>query len=206
MSTYPFRSSPPRSRLARLSAGLSLLLAITLLAAFLPARALAAPLQAKLDCKSTYEVKRGDSLNSIGKKYGRAVNQIVAANDWDRPYTIYVGQRICVPTKSQTDVPKVEARFGSALAVYFTVGRDEDELLVYTYNYPKTTVLVKVDDAGDSVKKLYDVDEINIAAVGNGKAWRFKLPPAVRDASKLFVCLKDKTTNYLQCVTPRSGP
>lgn len=185
--------------------GIVLLLVVALLAVLPPLKAAAAPL-AKLDCKRTYEVKRGDTLATIASKYGRAGNQVVAANKWKKPYTIYVGQRICIPTEKETGLPKLESKYANARAVYFTAGRAEDELLVYTYNYPKTRVLIKVDDADDSARKFYEVGEINVAAVGNGKAWRFKLPTPVQDARTLYICLKDTTTNYLQCIYPRSGP
>jgi hypothetical protein len=79
-------------------------------------------------------------------------------------------------------------------------------LIIYTYNYPKTRVAVRVDNATDSVKDFFDAGEINIASVGNQRAWRFKLPSDLKSAREIFICLKDLTTSHLQCVYPRSGP
>lgn len=184
--------------------GIGLLLVIAFFAALLPIRA-SADSAAKLDCKKTYEVKRGNTISTIASLYGWATNQIVNANKWKKPYTIYVGQRICIPKEKVSGLAKLDSKYANALAVYFTAGRAEDELLVYTYNYPKTRVIIKADDASDSTRKFYEVGVIDVAKVGNGKAWRFKLPTPLQDASELYVCLKDTTTNYLQCIYPRHG-
>ena len=184
---------------------LYLLAAVILALALLPIYASAAPL-AKAKCNRTYEVKRGDTLAKIGSKYGKATNQIVYVNNWNSPYTIYVGQRICIPTETVSGLSKLASKYANAQAVYFTAGRAGNEILVYTYNYPNTTVEVKVDNAGDSIRKLITVDTFDIVDVGNRETVRLKLPTELRSASELFICLKDKTTNYLQCVYPRRGP
>lgn len=188
-----------------LARGLSVLTVAALLLALFPAAVSAAPL-AVPKCSTTYEVKRGDTLNKIGSLYGKATNQIAYANNWVKPYTIYVGQRICIPAANKSDLPKLESKYVNKLAVYFASGRmKSDEIAIYTYNYPSTTVLVKVTITGDSARKFYTVGTINIAEVGNRKAWSFKLPTALQKASSLYICLKDTTTSYLQCVYPRRG-
>lgn len=179
---------------------------IALLASSLPQNVSAAPLAKKKECQLTHNVLRGHTLNSIGNYYGVAANQIVKLNDMKSPYTIYVGQKLCIPLKYVKKAPKLTYNQANAPAVYFTAGRAEDEILLYTYNYPKTTVVVKADDAGDSNWKLYTVGAMNIARMGNKKPVRFKLPSKLRDARYLLICLKDKKTRYLQCVYPRSGP
>ena len=75
--------------------GLSFLLALSLLAALIPQ-----PASAKYDpddCAYTYEVRRGATLNSIARAYGTEPKQIVYINEMDPPYTIYMGQRLCIP-------------------------------------------------------------------------------------------------------------
>jgi hypothetical protein len=192
-----------QSRTNGFARALCILLVIALFAVLLPGAASASPL-ATTTCKKTYEVKRGDTLNSIGSKTGIPAKDIVYFNGWKSPYTIYVGQRICLPTGKVSDAPKLENKYANAPAAHFTAGRSGKEILVYTFTYPKTTVLVKVDNAGDSVRKLINVGVIS--SVVNGKTYRFKLPAELQKASKLQICLKDRTTGYLQCVVPRSGP
>jgi LysM repeat protein len=191
----------PSGWLARL---LGILLALSMLAPAMPA--LAAP-AAKVDwedCWWTYEVKRGDSLRSISNKFGINAGSIVDETELDPPYTLYVGQRLCIPRKNIKDAPTISTSRRNAFAVYFTAGRDGNDILVYTYNYPKVSVLVKGENAGNSSWKLVDIGRINIASAGNRKTWRFRLPTELR-VKKLLICLKDKKSGYLQCVTPRSG-
>jgi LysM repeat protein len=187
--------------LARL---LSILLALSMLAPAMPA--LAAPAE-KIDwddCYWTYEVKRGDSLRSISNKYGVNPGSIVDETELDRPYTIYVGQRLCIPRRNIKNAPTVSTTQRNAFAVYFTAGRDGSDILIYTYNYPRTTVMVKGENAGNSSWKLVDIGRINISSGGNRKTWRLRLPTELRVVN-LLVCLKDRRSGYLQCVKPRSG-
>jgi len=94
-------------------------------------------------CETPYAVKRGDTLTSIGKKFGYAANQIVYASKLGKPYTIYVGQTLCIPDGKNSNAPAVDSKYANALAAYFTAGRTTDSVLIYTYTYPKTTVLIK---------------------------------------------------------------
>jgi LysM repeat protein len=181
-----------------------ILLILALLTAMLPQQILAAP-TAKAKCTPTYQVKRGDSLKKIGDRFGYDARQIVYINSWNPPYTIYVGQNICIPEKNDSSAPKIDNKYINALAAYFTAGRSGANILIYTYTYPKTSVLVKVRDASGAGKNFYNVGSINIAQVGNGKTSRFKLPAQLQNAKQLQVCLKDRTTSYLQCAYPRSG-
>lgn len=58
-----------------------------------------------------------------------------------------------------------------------------------------------------SIKRsFFEAGKINIAAVGNRRTWRFKLPAELKNARQIYICLKDTATGYLQCVYPRSGP
>jgi hypothetical protein len=195
---------------------MSILIGFTLFASLLPAAVFAVPASAFVapteslalataKCTPDYQVRRGDTLQTIGSKFGYAPNQIVYTNGWKSPYTIYVGQNLCIPEKNDSSAPKLDSKSINSPAVYFTAGRSGSDILVYTYNYPKTTVLVKAGKTGAVGKNLSNLGSINIATVGNGKSTRFKLPAQLQSAGPLQVCLKDRATSYLQCVTPRSG-
>jgi len=186
--------------------GLAVLLALGLLAVLVPQIATAATL-AKYDeddCAYIHTVKVGSSLASIGKAYGTDARQIVYINEMDPPYTIYLGQRLCIPEKDKSGLSKLASKYANALAVYFTAGRQGNDILIYTYNYPKTSVTVRGENAGASGWKLIDIGKIDISRVGNRKTLRFRLPTDLR-VKKLLICLKDRQTGYLQCVTPRTG-
>lgn len=54
-------------------------------------------------CSGTmYTVVAGDTLYSIGRKYGVTVNAILAVNYIPNPNYIWVGQKICIPTGGTT--------------------------------------------------------------------------------------------------------
>lgn len=177
--------------------GLVILLIMSLLASIFPPNALAA----KEKCKWYHEVARLDTLDKIYRRYGVAAEQVVNTNDLKSPYTIYVGQRLCIPSEVDKSVKaKVSSSQQSARAVYFVAGRTENSTLVYTYNYPKNTVKVKAYNAAARSPKFYDLGYIDIAKVGNQHTLSFKLPSALANAADLRVCLKDRKTGNLQCV------
>jgi len=192
----------PKHLSFRISRGVAILLALSLLAVFIPQ-----PASAKYDpddCAYIYEVRRGATLTSIAKAYGSEPKQIVYINEMKSPYTIYVGQRLCIPEKDQKGLSKLASKYADAAAVHFTAGRSGNNIIVYTYNYPKTTVLIKGENAGASGWKLVNIGSINIAKIGNQHTLRFELPTELR-VPKLLICLKSRNTGYLQCVTPRTG-
>ena len=138
MNTHPTHRS---KWLARIFA---ILLVASLLAALVPSAGLAA----STDCSHRFEVRRGSTLAGIAKAFGYTAAQIVDKNDLKKPYTIYVGQSLCIPTKSEK-VPKVDSKYANAPAAWFVSGRTSNgQLIVITYNYPKTTVKIKVDKSG----------------------------------------------------------
>jgi LysM repeat protein len=194
----------------RLVHGWFILLILVLVVSLLPQTASATSMEKassakEEECSRTYEVRRGDTLAKIALWYGMPAGQIVELSGMRKPYTIYVGQRLCIPKKAEKGALKLASRYTDAYAVYFAAGRAGDDVLIYIYNYPKTDVLVKVDNASDLTWKLVTVGDINTAKLGNNRLVRMKLPAELRQAKYLFVCLKDQTTSNLQCVYPRSG-
>ena len=75
-------------------------------------------------------------------------------------------------------------------------------MVIYTFTYPKTTVLIKGASAPNTERKFYKHRQL---AVQNNKAYKFKLPDELKNVKNLQICLKDRTTSYLQCVNVRPG-
>lgn len=190
----------PRQRL--LTRAFGILLVAALLIGLAPARATAAATVA--NCTPSYEVRRGDSLTKIGDRFGFAPNQIAYINNWKEPFTIYVGQKICIPSSSVSGLAKLESKYANAPAAYFTAGRNGTVVLVYTYTYPKTSVIVKAGTTSGSAKSLVNIG--TISNVSNGKSYKFNLPASLQNVKNLKICLKDRSSSYLQCAVPRTGP
>ena len=179
-------------RLAKL---LAALLIISLLAALLPTMAFGAE---ETKCSRHYEVNRNSTLKKVADAFGYTPAQIADANEMKSPYTIYVGQSLCIPSKKVSGLKAVPSSNYNAKAVSFVAGRQDNYILLHLYNYPKTTVILKAADSSGG--KQYKVTTIDDASVFNGRTLRYKIPTDLQSASKLRICLKDRTTGYLQCV------
>lgn len=90
-------------RAARTAAVVVMGLALALLTALTPlAVSAAAPAEAsrasEMQSGWIYIVQRGDTLSSIGRRYGVSVNALMWANNITNPNRIYVGQRLFIPS------------------------------------------------------------------------------------------------------------
>jgi LysM repeat protein len=172
-------------------------LAFSLLAALLPQSATAASLSAAPKCGTPYTVKQGDTLAAIGNKFDVKPYTITNGNKMASPYTIYVGQRLCIPEKDVSG--SLAGKFANALAAYFTAGFSSGGIYVQPYNYPKNAVWVKADNLGDKLKNFVKVGRLNAKNTGNSRV-NFTLPTELKNAKTLTVCLKNILTDYNQCV------
>jgi len=173
---------------------LSLFLALALLAAALPAPALAAS-ASQARCASYYTVRSGDSLFRIADLHNVSWRKIAEANNIIAPYTIYVGQSLCIPKDKVGDVSGAP----KAKAASFTVLRSGNTLVIRAYDFPtKSSYYVKVDDARVDGLKWYKLGMLRTRNVSNVET-SFVLP---RDLSKAFyfnVCLKNSVTDKVSC-------
>jgi hypothetical protein len=176
---------------------LIVLVLLSLLVTLVPA-GLAGAASAK--CDTYYSVRRGDTLTSIGEKYDYAANQVVDASKLVKPYSIYVGQRLCIPDDENKDAPKIDSKYTNKAAAYFTAGRAGDNLAIHTFLYPKTKVLVKAGAAASTRAKYLN---LGTQTVQGDQTFKVKLPSELKNVKNLQVCLKDRTTSYLQCVNVR---
>lgn len=172
-------------------------LVFSMLAAMLPQQASAAPTKATPSCGPLYFVRQGDTLAKIGNKFDVTAFTIADGNDLPSPYTIYVGQRLCIPEKDKSG--KLAAKYANAQAAYFTAWFWTGGINVQPRNYPKTTVWVKGDDAGDTSRLFFKIGRLNTKNTGNTTV-HFNLPADLKKAKSLTICLKDITSDYNQCV------
>jgi len=159
------------------------LLAFSLLAAALPRPAVAA---VSATCEDTHTVKGGETIYRIAKDNDVSVNRLAKANDLKSPYTLTVGQVLCLP-------PAVKASSN--------------------YKWSATFDGSKVNIAGDKFKKNHPF--IVKARQNDTSAWyrlgkaaadktgvmkaSLKVPKELAKAASIRVCLKDGVTDYLDC-------
>jgi LysM repeat protein len=189
-------------RKPRVSRWLAVLLLLSLLAALLPLGVGAAASDVK--CARYYEVNKNSTLSKIGSAFGYSASQIAYTNRLAKPYTIYVGQRLCIPEKKDKSIPKsYQSVSGTTKAAYFVAGLTSDnKILVHPYTYPNTTVRIKVRSDGGNPGKWYKIGTLYIGSSGNGKTYTYKVPTDLQGNRNIQICLKDSKTSYLQCVKP----
>jgi LysM repeat protein len=173
---------------------LALVLAAGVLAAFVPNQAVLA----SSSCQKTVSVRSGDTLGTIAEKYDVAIDDLTKANSLHSPYyTIYVGQKLCIPSdaKHLAGIPK----FATALAADFSARLSGKSVNLKTANFPKnSTYYVKVGSGSNSASEK--IGQINTGA-GGTLSPTFALPTKLQNAAKVSVCLKNAVTDANVCRT-----
>lgn len=148
-------------------------------------------------CRDYYTVKSGDSLAKIAGKYRVHWRAIVEANGLKDPYTLFVGDSLCIPGRESGDYERGKAPTDPAAS--FTVTYLGRNIQITTYNFPKRHEYnVKVDDAGDRHTRWSKVGILSVPKNGNTSK-TFELPSSLRNEKRLNVCLKDRANDALIC-------
>ena len=157
------------------------------------------PANAAASCDTPYHVRSGDTLNKIGEKFGVTAYRVVNQNDLKKPYTLWVGMKLCIPDKAifENKQPKLSNKYANKAAADFIVQRDGEGILVKVVNYStKAVFLVKADDASDDARSFIRLGKLNPA---NGKEFRFKLPKELQKGKPLWICMKEQMTDMRIC-------
>jgi murein DD-endopeptidase MepM/ murein hydrolase activator NlpD len=182
----------PFARLA--GKALTLLLALALLTAAMPQ---ATPAQAA-SCASNYTVVSGDTLSAIADKNKLTVAELATANDLKEPYTLQVGQTLCIPgaaatttTTTTTEATGTDPTFKITVAAgYITLN---------TANFPtKNVFYVKVGEGTRHVSDYQKVGTLRTKKTGAVQK-TFRLPKTMRTPTSLTVCVKNALTDETLC-------
>ncbi len=198
--TGKFQSSTPKFA-ARILGGrmLGLLLVMALLAGMLPQVALAAsPPSVTQTCSKYHTVASGDTLSSISVTYDISVAELAAANSLTEPYTLVIGQRLCIPGSVTTTPDSTSTT--STTETGFTVERQGNNLVITASNYPKkSNFYVKIKKGRLNSPEPW----LKIGRLGLRKNTEvtktFKLPKSFYDAPQFQVCLKNAKSDAISC-------
>jgi LysM repeat protein len=175
----------------------SLLLALVILAGALPQGAFAASPAQTVACSTRYTVKSGDTLSGIAFTYDVSVEEIAAANSLTTPYTIFVGQVLCIP--SSTTTPTTGTGTSTSTDPGITAVRTDRQLFVTTQNLPnKTFYYVKIRDPFRNLDKFVKLGNIRTKKLGAIER-KFQIPTALRNKPILQVCIRDVRTDKEYC-------
>ncbi len=128
-----------------------------------------------------YYVQRGDSLNSIARKFNTSLHTILNANVICNPNLIFVGQPLLIP-ESNVSLPKA-----GALPYYILLPGDTLNCLSGQYNIPIQT-LVEANQIQDP-NLIYAGDELLIV-------------PSIADPEELFQTWKRIGDTNCDLITP----
>jgi hypothetical protein len=176
-----------RPMLALLSAILVLILVMS---------ALPQSLAAAQNCKFKHTVEAGDTIHYLANLYGVSWEEIAEANNLLPPYTITVGQVLCIPggtapaqttkTPSADKQPRLEVVPGIS-HVYVSVEN-------FT---PKTSYFVRIFPRTQEVSYRIGVFTTN---KDGDFADYFKIPGYVPRSASMGVCVKNAWTDAVSCV------
>jgi LysM repeat protein len=156
--------------------------------------ALPQPAQAAT-CDSYYIVKSGDTTVTIAQTFGLKWKVIAKANHLTYPYNLKVGQRLCIPPGETND---------SENATEFNLKVSATHNLVFV-----TVSSLSVDKAIFNVRARNPLGGTGgWSRLGSMKAKKkttnkatFVIPQALKGTLYLQVCLKNMTTDELNCKT-----
>ncbi len=178
-------------------------LIVLLMMAFLAGTLPYATLAATTSCAQKYTVKSGDTLSKIAADYKIDWKELAKANNLTEPYTLSVGQTLCVPgstssTTSSTSVSTVSS--GSKSTGSFTITRTPNSIVINAKDFPKKSIFyVKVRNRRDHMGDNW----IKVGILRTGKnsegSHNFKLPNKLRDVTVLTVCLKNAISDTVRC-------
>jgi hypothetical protein len=170
---------------------LSVLLSLTLLVSALPQIPAAA-----VTCKFKHTVEAGDTIQYLANLYSVGWEQIANANDLLPPYTITVGQVLCIPGGEKPASTTTEKKKGKEPTL--DIVPQLSHIYVSLENFaPKTSYFVRVFPRTYNVSYRLGVFTTN--KEGDVADW-FKIPAFVPRSKNMGVCVKNAWTDAVSCV------
>lgn len=208
--------------LRRFAAGtISALLLLAFLFSALPGTAFAANGSAApaglqdATCSKTHTVAAGDTLSAISVQYNVSVAEIASANSLQEPYTLSVGQQLCIPGAAQTAATPTATTSGSnsssttassGSGPSMTLSVDESMMLtIITKNFPtKSSFFVKIAAPGRGTLKYTKIGFLRTKKEG-AVTKSFKIPKDFRKIETLVVCVKNASSDAQLCQKVATG-
>jgi len=178
-----------------------LFLIAALLASALPQVGLAAPAPSvTVTCAKYHNVESGDTLSSISVTYDVSTTELAAANNLVEPYTLFVGQRLCIPGTATSTTGTTTSASTSKKASW-SVNREGNLLIINASNFPtKANYYVKIKKGHLSTDRPWVKLGIFRTKKNSDVARAFRLPKSFTEPSLLTVCLKNAKTDAVSCL------
>lgn len=186
----------PHSRFARIIVKLvGLVLVLALFAISLPKLN---SVQAAT-CSTTYTVVAGDTLSAIALKYNTTVQELATANNLKEPYTLTIGQKICITGSSTTasTTPSSTTPTATSSKTFFTASFSGKFVTIKTNNYPKKN-FYSVNGFLPYKPDKYILGYLRTTSATSVQQ-TYQLHKDLRNSKRLTICLKDLVFDNAQC-------
>jgi LysM repeat protein len=155
---------------------------------------------AKPSCERWHTIRSNDTLGGIANRFGVEPYQIVTSNDMKSPYTLYTGQKLCIPKPAvnAAQLKKLPKKYLNQGAVYFSLSWSPTGIVIKPLNFPvKSSMVVKADDLSSPAVKW---DKLGVFTTKKDvKEYRIRLPRELTNAKQLAVCIKNLNTDVQMC-------
>lgn len=181
------------------------LMIASLLAASMPQAVLAAPLPAAtVTCSKYHNVASGDTLSAISLTYDVSVAELAAANSLKEPYTLVIGQRLCIPGSATSSSSSSSSTSSSTSKPSINVERDDKFLRISVANFPKKgNYYVKIKKGHqDTATPWYKIGILRTKK-NTDVSRSFRLPKNFLEPALMTVCLKNAKSDAITCVPLR---
>jgi|GEM_PF-817513 murein DD-endopeptidase MepM/ murein hydrolase activator NlpD len=149
----------------------------------------------------TYTVKSGDNLTVIANEFNTTVAALAEANNLKDPYTIYIGQQLCIPGAAKstaTETAKSSSK-SSSKKVDFTINDLGKRIEVVVSESPNRAIYyVRVANLARRTLTWEKLGVMRVNKEGEG-ARSFRLSDDLSDDSRIRVCLKNARTDQVYC-------
>jgi nucleoid-associated protein YgaU len=176
---------------------ISVLIVMALFAGALPQPAYAAsPAAATATCAQNYTVVAGDTLSKIADAYKLTVAELAAANNLTSPYTLYVGQVLCIPGSS-TSGSSGTTTTSTKPTIKLEVGATRITVSVTNFT-AKRMFYVRIGPDRPNPNDWYSIGRMKVGKTGTATK-SFRIPKNLIPSKFLVVCLKNNVNDAVFC-------
>jgi LysM repeat protein len=155
-----------------------------------------------VECAVNHVVTSGETISSIAFDFDIDWQDIATANNLKDPYTIFVGQSLCIPasTTSTTTTGTTSTSSSTSNAPVFEVTRDATRIYVSTTNFRKeSSYFTKIRNGGTTDIQWYKLDDLLLTQSSGSVEASFRLPVGWRLVKIIDICFKNMETDALVC-------
>ena len=176
---------------------ISVLIVMALFAGALPQPVYAAsPLAATATCAQNYTVVAGDTLSKVADTYNTTVAALAAANNLTSPYTLYVGQVLCIPGSS-TSGSSGSTTKSTKPTIKLEVGATRITVTVANFT-AKRMFYVRIGPDRPRPNDWYSIGRMKVSKAGSATK-SFRIPKNLIPSKYLMVCLKNNVNDAVFC-------